>query len=87
MRRFLGILLLLFVSVWMGAKMSQDPGYVLFVYQQWSVTMPLWVAFLLEVFIILLLFSITQYSTNGKINHCELAILMLKELDIFSFSI
>lgn len=45
MRRFILYFVILLVSVWIGLKIVQDPGYALFAYHQWTVEMPLWFAF------------------------------------------
>jgi HemY protein len=44
MRRFLVLLLIFMVSVFIGIKIAQDPGFAFFSYQRWSVEMPLWFA-------------------------------------------
>lgn len=46
MLRFIIILLLLVASVWFGIEMVRHPGYLLLVYQPWTVQMPLWFAIL-----------------------------------------
>ncbi len=46
MRRFFWFIVLLIASVWIGLKVSEDPGYALFMYRHWSVSMPLWFALL-----------------------------------------
>jgi HemY protein len=55
MWRFFWFLVLLILSVWLGLKISQDPGYALFTYRHWSMEMPLWFA-LVAFFIFLFLF-------------------------------
>jgi HemY protein len=47
MRRFIVILLIFILSVCLGLKIAEDPGFAFFSYQQWSVEMPLWFAGLL----------------------------------------
>lgn len=44
MIRALLIILLLFVSVWLGIQLSQDPGYLLIAINHWTVETTLWVA-------------------------------------------
>jgi len=61
MRQFFWILVVLFVSVWLGIKISEDPGYALFGYKQWSVEMPLWVAFLSLVLLISLFYFFLRF--------------------------
>lgn len=46
MLRFIVFLMILVVSVYVGLKVAEDPGFALFTYQNWSVEMPLWLAFL-----------------------------------------
>jgi HemY protein len=46
MRQFFWIIVVLSLSVWLGLKISEDPGYLILGYKQWTVEMPLWVAFL-----------------------------------------
>lgn len=46
MRRFIWLLLVLIISVWLGLQVAKDPGLAFFSYRQWSVEMPLWVALL-----------------------------------------
>lgn len=62
MRRFFWVLVVLFISVWLGIKISQDPGYALFVYRQWSVEMPLWFAFFAAVAIIFVLYFLLRFA-------------------------
>ncbi len=49
MKRFIFYLIVLFVAVWIGLQIKNDPGYALFAYQHWTVEMPLWFAALLLV--------------------------------------
>jgi HemY protein len=53
MRRFMMLLLILIVSVLLGLKIAEDPGYAFFSYQHWSVEMPLWFAILALIFLFL----------------------------------
>ncbi len=46
MRRFIWLLLVLIVSVWLGLLIAKDPGLAFFSYRHWSVEMPLWFAVL-----------------------------------------
>lgn len=55
MRRFIWLLLVLVISVWLGLQIAKDPGLAFFSYRDWSVEMPLWAA-LVGLFIILFLF-------------------------------
>ncbi|MDR3478116.1 MAG: heme biosynthesis HemY N-terminal domain-containing protein [Gammaproteobacteria bacterium] len=42
MRSFIIFLFIFIVSVFVGFKIAQDPGFALFSYQNWTVEMPLW---------------------------------------------
>lgn len=42
MKRLLILFLVLLISVWLGLRISEDPGYVLFSYKHWLIEMPLW---------------------------------------------
>jgi len=55
MRRFIWLLLVLIISVWLGLQIAKDPGLAFFSYRQWSVEMPLWAA-LFSLIIVLFLF-------------------------------
>lgn len=57
MRRFLVFLILLTASVWVGVEIAKDPGYLLLVYKQWSIEMPLWFA----LFAILLIYFVVHF--------------------------
>src|SRR3990167_598109 len=61
MRRFIWILLLLILSVWIGLKIAADPGLALFSYRQWSVEMPLWFAAVGLIVFLLILYSILRF--------------------------
>lgn len=56
MKRFIFYFILLLLSVWVGLKIHQDPGYVLITYQQWSVETTLWFAIIAVVVTFLLLY-------------------------------
>lgn len=64
MRRFLWLLIILFVSVWLGLKISQDPGYALFTYGHWTVEMPLWFAVIAVLIILIVLYGILRFFDN-----------------------
>src|SRR5438128_1787728 len=64
MWRLIIFLLLLMASVWLGLEIARHPGYLLVVYQPWTVQMPLWFA-LLSAAIILILF----YFIISSIDH------------------
>ena len=46
MQRLLLLLILLFVSAWIGILLFQHPGFLLIIYKPWTVQMPLWFAVL-----------------------------------------
>jgi HemY protein len=56
MRRFILILLIFILSVFLGLKIAKDPGFAFFSYQQWSVEMPLWFAGLLLVILFFIVY-------------------------------
>jgi len=55
MIRLIVYLVILLISVWIGLHLKAHPGSVLFVYQHWSVEMPLWF-FLFGALIIFMIF-------------------------------
>lgn len=61
MRRFFWILIILIVSVWIGMKIAEDPGYALFSYKHWTMEMPLWFAILASIVILFLLYGILRF--------------------------
>lgn len=42
MKRLLFFLLIFSAAIWVGLQFKQDTGYALFVYQGWTIEMPLW---------------------------------------------
>ena len=59
-------LLILFLSVlvlfvWLGLKIQNDPGYVLFAYDQWTVETPLWFVIAATVIFFILFYIILQF--------------------------
>ncbi len=64
MRRFIGLLLVLVISVWLGIQIAKDPGLAFFSYRQWSVEMPLWFA-MLGLLALLFLFYIVWNLWSG----------------------
>lgn len=64
MKRFLIVLLLLFITVWVGVEIATDPGYVLITRNKLAIEMPLWLASLgLLISFILLYFLIRLLQT------------------------
>jgi len=45
--RWIFFIILFFAAIFFGTQIIQDPGYALFVYHDWSIQMPLWIAILL----------------------------------------
>ena len=61
MARFIWMLLVLCISVWIGWLIVKDPGLAFFSYREWSLEMPLWfavLAFLTTIFIFYLLWKL-----------------------------
>ena len=61
MWRFISMLALLILSVWLGLKIAADPGYALFSYRYWSVEMPLWFAVLSFVVFIIVIYFLLRF--------------------------
>jgi HemY protein len=61
MRRYLFFLIVLIFSVWLGIKISQDPGYLFLSYGNWSVEMPLWFAVVATLITLFILYSILRF--------------------------
>lgn len=66
MGRFIWMLFILVVSVWVGWLIVRDPGLAFFSYKQWSLEMPLWFAAL--AFVVTLL---TFYAVWKSINSID----------------
>jgi len=71
MRKLILFFLFLLAAVWIGIKISADPGYVLISYQHWSLETTLWFAVLaLLIFYFLLYFLIRLFrgslAVSGK---------------------
>lgn len=64
MQRFLGFLLILVVSVYLGLKLSHDPGMALFTFQNWSLETPLWVAAVALLIFSYLVFLLSHFATS-----------------------
>jgi HemY protein len=68
MRRFIFYFLILFLSIWLGLKMHQSPGYVLITYEDWAVETSLWVAVFAILISVIVLFKLTRlFSYLGSI--------------------
>lgn len=61
MRRFFWILIILILSVWLGLKIAEDPGYALFAYRQWTMEMPLWFAGIAFIVILFLFYAVLRF--------------------------
>lgn len=60
MYRFLIILLILAISVWVGVKIATNPGYALFTWHHAALEMPLWLLFLILVIGFILIYFFTK---------------------------
>lgn len=67
MKKFLFLLIVLLFAVVIGIKVAQDPGYALFVYQQWSVEMPLWLSFVLAMFVLMIFYVAVRFVDSFKL--------------------
>lgn len=67
MKKFIFLLIVLLFAVVIGLKIAQDPGYALFVYQQWSVEMPLWLSFVLAIFVLVIFYFFVRLIDNFKL--------------------
>lgn len=78
MKRLIYLVIILLLSVFLGLKIAEDPGYALFVYRNWTVEMPLWFAMLgllvglLVFFFILRFFDAIDASWAGWKNWLRL---------------
>ena len=63
MWRFIFLVLILMVSVLVGLKIAEDPGYAIFAYKHWTMEMPLWFA-VVSVILGLLLFYFIFFSIH-----------------------
>ncbi len=64
MRRFIWLLFVLVISVWLGLQIAKDPGTAFFSYRQWSIEMPLWFA-LLALILLLAVCYFIWYLLSG----------------------
>ncbi len=61
MRRFIWILIILIVSVWIGIKVAEDPGFLFLTYRKWSIEMPLWFAILSLIALLLAGYAVLRF--------------------------
>lgn len=61
MRRFILFLIILLLSVWLGVKIAEDPGYAVFAYRHWTVEMPLWFAITCLIIFLFLLYGLLHF--------------------------
>lgn len=66
MKRLLLILLVLLISVWLGATIAIDPGYVLVAYHKTSIESPLWFAIILLFASFLIFYSLVRLWRNTR---------------------
>lgn len=59
-KRLLTVLIVLLVSVWIGATIATDPGYVLIVYKQWTIESPLWFTVILLIIFFIALYGLAR---------------------------
>lgn len=64
MKRLLLILIVLLISIWLGAGIAADPGYVLVAYKKWTMELPLWFAFVLLLVLFELLYGLARLWRN-----------------------
>lgn len=74
MRRFILYLVILFVAVWIGLKIAEDPGYLLLAYRKWTVEMPFWFAviclvILFWIFYLFMRFTRTIWTLPARLQH------------------
>lgn len=72
MWRFIGLLIALVFSVWIGVLIVKDPGLAYFSYRQWSMEMPLWFAIVSAIVILWLLFFIMQLLSSADMTFYRL---------------
>lgn len=58
MKYLVALFIFLLLSVWIGSEMTQDAGYVLIVYQHWSIETTLWVTAISLITLFILLYII-----------------------------
>jgi HemY protein len=61
MRRFIFFLVVLFFSVFIGLKVAEDPGYVIFAYRHWTVEMPFWFAVVSAIIVLVVFYFILRF--------------------------
>jgi len=66
MRRLTLFAIILLVSVWVGVKIAQDPGYVLIAHQHWTMEMPLWFAFVAFFVAFFALYTVVRLWRNFR---------------------
>ena len=67
MKKFIFYFIILALSVWLGIKIHQDPGYILITYQHWSVETTLWFGMLAIIFAFFLLYFLLRLF-RGTLN-------------------
>lgn len=60
MRRLIFLLVVLLVSVIIGIEIHRDPGYLLLVYRDWSLEMPLWFAAMAFILVFLVTYCLVR---------------------------
>lgn len=64
MYRFFIFLLVLTLSVWIGAKLTFDPGYALITWHRLSLEMPLWLLILILIISFILIYYLIRFFKN-----------------------
>lgn len=62
MYRFFIFLLILILSVWIGVKITADPGYMLITWHQIALEMPLWLVIVILVITFILTYFLIRFS-------------------------
>ena len=66
MRRFIFVIVILMVSVWLGLRVAEDPGLALLAYKDWSIEMPLWFAGICLIVFMLILYYFARFLGGVK---------------------
>lgn len=67
MRSTIFLLLVLLAAVAAGVAVAKDPGYALFSYRDWAVEMPLWLAFSLALFVLMIFYVLIKMIENLRL--------------------
>ena len=67
MKKCLFFLVVIFLAVLIGVGLAKDPGYALFLYQGYSVEMPLWLALFLFLIALVIFYVVIRAIANVKL--------------------